>query len=86
MSGAGKAVARGQEPAPQLTEDDRLSLLAEGLATGWRKGTDGPLANQIHKMIHDMDPRDWGEYVRWVDWALGEVGYRPRSAQREEEP
>jgi hypothetical protein len=57
--------------------EGRLSLLAESLHTGWRKGTDGPLAMQVHRLISAMSPADWGEYVRWVDWCLGEVGYRP---------
>jgi hypothetical protein len=61
------------------SEGDRLAMLAESLHTGWRKGTDGPSANAVWKLIHDMDPADWGEYVKWVDWCLGEVGYRPTS-------
>jgi hypothetical protein len=52
-------------------------MLAETLHTGWRKGTDGPMANGIHKLISEMNPDDWGEYVKWVDWCLGEVGYKP---------
>lgn len=58
-------------------EDERLSLLAETLHTAWRKGTDAPQASAIHRLIMAMSPADWGEYVKWVDWCLGEVGYAP---------
>lgn len=57
--------------------DDHLALLAEALHTGWRKGTDGPLAHPVHRIISQMNPEDWGEYVRWVDWCLSEVSYVP---------
>lgn len=62
--------------------ENQLSLLAESLHTGWRKGTDGRTANAIWKLIRDMSPADWGEYVKWVDWCLGEVGYQPTKEER----
>lgn len=69
--------ARYLESAMTVDEQDRLASLAETLHTGWRKGTDGPLAMTVHRTINSMDPDDWGDYVCWVDWCLGVVGYKP---------
>jgi hypothetical protein len=67
-----------------VSSEERLALLAQTLHTGWRKGTDGPHAMTVHRLISEMSPADWGEYVSWVDCCLSEVGYTPGKEQEEE--
>lgn len=81
-----RAVLAWEAEKPAVfADDDRLSLLAESLHTGWRKGTDGPYALAIHRLIRETDPRDWGAYVKWVDWCLREVGYTPELPEDKEQ-
>jgi hypothetical protein len=69
--GANRAAAAGISD-----DDENAMILAEGVHTAWRKGTDAPQAMTIHRLIAEMTPEDRGDYVRWLHWALGVSGYK----------
>jgi hypothetical protein len=49
-----------------VTDSDIRSMIAEGFATAWRKGTDTPESVVIWKLIKDMEPEEWGAVIDFV--------------------
>lgn len=49
-----------------VTDEDLRSMIAEGFATAWRKGTDIPESVVIMKLIRDMDSEEWSRVISFV--------------------
>lgn len=49
----------------ELTEKVK-PYLGEGLHTAFRKASDSDEANEIHRLIRDMDPGEWDAILEFV--------------------
>jgi hypothetical protein len=49
-----------------ITDAAIRSMISEGFATAWRKGTDTPESAVIWKLIDTMDPEDWSAVISFV--------------------
>lgn len=50
--------------------EDFVMLLAEGMHTAFRKGSDHPGAWRVWKEIDAMPPEEWGQVVDFVRFGL----------------
>lgn len=70
-----------------IENDEAISLIGEGVHTGFRKGRelDSPASDRIWKAIaDDASDEAWTAALEYAVWGLNEMGYRVCRERKEE--
>ena len=60
----------------QVEDDEFANLLAEGVHTGLRKGTDAPSSGPLWTAIYESKDSAWGDACAFAVYGIKSMGYK----------